>query len=98
MPGIQRLLGTLQLLGFEIRIWSAGGAERAQHVAASLGIPEAKCYSKPEYPIQPEAALALLGDVPALQMDDDPTERVADWPFMVTPCEGGLNRQRGNPG
>ena len=36
-----------------------------------------------DYPMQEDAALAILGERPALQIDDDATERVADWPFAI---------------
>lgn len=88
IPGIQRLLDTLRLLGFEIRIWSAGGKEYARETAERLGLAGvAECYRKPSYPPTLEDALALLGSAPALQVDDDPTERIPGWPFMDTPCD-----------
>lgn len=83
MPGVTRLLDTVRLLGFQVRVWSAGGEKWARKAADSLGATEARCYDKPDYPPTEADALVLLGSRPALQVDDDATERIADWPFML---------------
>lgn len=81
VPGIQMLIDVLRLLGFKIAIWSSLG-DHAQEAVDKLGLNGvARCFEKPDYPIQLDAALALLGNPPALQLDDDATERVGDWPF-----------------
>jgi hypothetical protein len=82
MPGMQRVLNILRLLGYDIKVWSAGGAEHAQDAASQFGL-DAECYTKPTYPIQVLDAIALLGGAPALQLDDDPTEHVDNWPFLL---------------
>jgi len=99
MPGIERLVEVLRLLGFEIVLWSGGGAVYARKVAAALGFltDVKRCYDKPDYPIQFDAALALLGRPPALQVDDDPTERVGDWPFLLVTEAADMARYQWSP-
>lgn len=84
-PGIRDLVDVLTCLGHEVVLWSGGGAEHAEEVAQAVGIHGAvrRFYSKPRYPMTEEAALATVGERPALQVDDDPCERVGDWPFFL---------------
>lgn len=83
-PGIRDLVDVLTCAGHEVVLWSAGGAEHARAVAARIGIHGAvrRFHAKPDYPMTEEAALAVIGARPVLQVDDDRGERVADWPFM----------------
>lgn len=82
-PGIARLVDVLQLLGFEVRFWSAGGVAHIGETLAKVGIYGMfTLRPKPEYPIAVERAVEAIGGRVALQIDDDPTERVGDWPFM----------------
>lgn len=84
-PGLVLLCDMLTCLGYELRLWSAGGAAHARSEAERAGIHGSVTayFDKAEYPMSEQAALAILGRRPALQVDDDPTERVADWPFML---------------
>lgn len=82
MPGIGRLVKTFEALGYAVVLWSAGGRNYCWEAAARCGFKPVNAFTKPDYPIQEAAALALLKHPPVLQLDDDPTERVADWPFM----------------
>lgn len=83
-PGMLLLCDTLACLGYELVAWSAGGAAHAQDHVERCGLHGSvhRYLTKPSYPITEEAALAVVGRRPALQIDDDPTERVGDWPFM----------------
>ena len=85
MPGIGFALDLLACLGFEVVLWSAGGpayaeaaGQRTGHHGAISGY-----RGKPTYPPTEEEALRFVRRRPVLQVDDDPTERVADWQFMV---------------
>jgi hypothetical protein len=82
--GLTVLISVLVALGYELRAWSAGGAEHARAVVAHAGLVDAFAayHTKPDYPMTERACLAILGRRPALQVDDDPSERVADWPFL----------------
>lgn len=85
------VLHNLAALGFEIVVWSGRGETVALRVALSFGLPTStRCFAKPDYPISLDAALALLGGAPVLQLDDDPTERVGDWPFLLIHCDGKM--------
>ena len=83
------LLWSFHALDFELVIWSGGYAGYPREIADRFNLPVKRTFKKPDYPIQLGAALELLGGVPALQLDDDPTERVADWPFIHIPCDDG---------
>lgn len=93
-PGVQTTLDTLACLGFQLIAWSSGGAEYAQRVCEALVLHGSiwRYASKPAYPMTEEAALAVIGSRPVLQIDDDPTERIADWPFMEWPSFTGPHR------
>jgi NLI interacting factor-like phosphatase len=99
-PGVRDLLDTLAMLGFQLVVWSSGGEEYARRVAEALGLHGAvwRYAAKPSYPMNEEAALAAIGRRPALQVDDDHTERVADWPFMEWPRFEGPHRVAGSLG
>ena len=84
-PGIRLLVDTLARLDYEVVAWSAGGVLHARDVVYACGL---NCVihrflNKPDLPMQEEDALRLVGERPALQIDDDPSERVGDWPFML---------------
>jgi hypothetical protein len=86
-PGIRDLFDVLGCLGFRVVVWSAGGAKYAREVCEALNVHGSvrEYADKPPYPMTEEEAEINLGRRPVLQIDDDPTERVADWPFMVLP-------------
>jgi len=86
-PGLRLLLDTLACLGYQLVAWSAGGRNHARAVVEACGFHGTiqRYLSKPDYPMAEEDALMMVGEVPALQIDDDPTERVGSWPFMVWP-------------
>jgi hypothetical protein len=81
--GIELLFGSLALIG-EVHLWSAAGAEHAAAIAAAQGLQAyvAAVHDKPAYPPTEKDAIRILGRPAALQVDDDETERVADWPFL----------------
>lgn len=81
-PGIGLLFLVLRALDFEVVAWSAGGMAHARSSCAHVGLPVHRAMAKPPYPITEAAAIAALGRRPVLQVDDDPAERVADWPFL----------------
>jgi hypothetical protein len=96
-PGIQQLCDVLGCLGYELRVWSAGGAEYALAAAHKAGIYGAcrQFFDKPEYPQTLETArqaLGLTGQRVVLQIDDDPGERVPTWPFYVVAQRGPAAR------
>lgn len=70
--------------GVAIKLWSGAGAEHAKKEAHRVGIDKhvTAYLSKPDYPISQTAAISALGSAPILQVDDDATEAVADWPFL----------------
>jgi hypothetical protein len=86
-PGMQELFDTLAELGYHIVVWSAGGAKYARQVCEALNLHGSVAYyaDKPPYPPMIEEVEISLGRLPRLQIDDDPTERVGDWPFMAWP-------------
>src|SRR4051812_23995726 len=84
VPSAPALIDTLMCLGFEVHFWSAGGTRHVGDALQRAGIYGSfGAHDKPIYPPTEAAALKIIGRRPALQIDDDPTERVADWPFMV---------------
>ena len=88
-PGIDLLCQAFVALGGSVVLWSGPGAEHAEEVATRVGIDKyvTKYLAKPDYPITEEAALLALQDIPVLQVDDDATERVGNWPFLHLPSD-----------
>ena len=86
IPGRRQMLKAMSTLG-EVVLWSAGGADYVQDTVATFGLHNYVhgWRRKPEYPPQEDEALSILGRKPDLQVDDDPSERVADWPFLHLP-------------
>lgn len=84
-PGMVLLCDTLTLLGFEVVAWSSGGAEHALKAVERCGLHGSihRFLSKPDYPMTKASVLERVGQRPALQIDDDATERIGDWPFML---------------
>lgn len=80
-----------QASGCRLVLWSGGGDRHAREMAEVCGLQPDLCLRKPEYPIQPEAALAVLGHPPLMQFDDDPTEQVDGWPFMLVLEDGSIS-------
>jgi len=90
LPGAGWLVDTLMCLGFEVRFWSAGGTRHAGEAINRAGIYGSfTIHEKPTYPPTEDDALRIVGRRPALQIDDDHTERIADWPFMEWGAQWG---------
>ena len=88
--GVRNILHGFVEIGYELTLWSGNGEAHAHRTMRRADLPlSSRVFAKPDYPIQLDAALELLGSVPVLQLDDDPTERVADWPFIHIPCDYG---------
>jgi hypothetical protein len=89
-PGILTMVKAFVQMGHEVVLWSAGGEEHAKEQALRAHIDEyvSHYYRKPEYPMTEADSLATLGRRPVLQIDDDHTERVADWPFLLVSMDG----------
>lgn len=83
-PGMDLLIGSLATIG-EVRLWSAGGRDHCIEVAERFELTEniTDYHRKPPYPPTEEGAIAVLGRKASLQIDDDPSERVADWNFIA---------------
>jgi hypothetical protein len=84
MPGAETLLASLAGLA-EVHLWSAGGEGHCREVANAYDLTNliSGYHNKPRtYPPQEEEALRILGRAAALQIDDDPGERVGNWPFV----------------
>lgn len=83
MPNAKLLLHALSLLG-EVHLWSGGGEQHCRVVAQTHKLGEfiTDYHDKPRRPVQEAEAIQILGRAAALQIDDEPTERVADWPFV----------------
>lgn len=88
--GTLKIIRLFMELGVEVVVWSGNGAEYAKEVVDRLALPVTRVLGKPDYPIRIDVALGLLSTTPVLQFDDDPTERVGNWPFMHIPCEGKM--------
>jgi hypothetical protein len=90
-PGIELLCQIFTALGGDIILWSGPGPEHALAEAKRAGITDyvTRYLAKPDCPITEEAALATVGAVPVLQVDDDITERVGAWPFLHLPVDPG---------
>lgn len=94
-PGLLLLLEALKALGFQVVLWSAGGAKHARLTAEQGGYAEKidGFYRKPEFTkMNANSARDVLGFVPALTIDDDPSEALAGVPFVaVEPWWGKHN-------
>ena len=83
-PGILLLADTLACLGFEIVLWSAGGADHARNEAQRAGIHGSvlRYFDKLDYDDKdPQHVIDLIGSAPVLQIDDDWAERIGTWAF-----------------
>lgn len=82
IDGSRLLLQTLSSIG-EVRLWSAGGETHCRQIAQRYELTDfiANYHDKPR-PNTEEEALRILGRKAILQIDDDPSERIADWPFV----------------
>lgn len=82
-PGMRETLEILYDLGAELYVWSSGGDAYAREVTECFGWDDMieGFYAKPSFPMEEAAALEVLGFVPDLMIDDDPLERVGDWPL-----------------
>jgi hypothetical protein len=83
-PGVVMTIRTLMALDYDIHFWSAQGEHHAHAVADSigLGLPHITCHTKPPMPMAEFEGLRIIGERPALQIDDDRRQRIADWPFL----------------
>lgn len=87
-PGIDLLLGALSTMGAEVHLWSAGGKYHCEDIAHKFELTKyiSGFHDKPNFPPTEKDAIAILGRVASLQIDDDENEKVSDWPFLhVTP-------------
>jgi phosphoglycolate phosphatase-like HAD superfamily hydrolase len=84
-PGAGIAIRTLMALGYDIHFWSARGEHYARSVAdrIGLGLPFITTHTKPPMPMTEFEALRIIGARPALQIDNERDQRIADWPFMV---------------
>ena len=89
-PGIFQLMSGFWAMGYEVRMWSGAGAQHAMEVADEWHLPCESFTTKPDYPMTREAVVAVLDGVPAIQFDDDATEYVGDWPFLLIACDGQM--------
>ena len=83
-PGAALVIRTLMALDYSVHFWSGQGEHHARMVANSigLGLPHIPCHTKPPYPMAEHTALRIIGERPVLQIDDQRSDRIADWPFM----------------
>ena len=88
--GIRGLMDDFIAIGWEIRMWSGNGRDHAAEVANKYHLLCTDFATKPAYPMTKESVLAVMGSEPVLQFDDDPTERVGDWPFVLIQCDGKM--------
>ncbi len=88
--GIVPFINELHDLGILVAFWSGGGEEHADEVACEAGVRHLLIgtFRKPpllltnEGGMSPEDTMALLGQLPACIVDDDPSERVAGAGFF----------------
>ncbi len=92
-PGTGLMLAVLHALGYEIRVWSGGGAEHAQAWVDHAGLSVVSgCHDKPDYPMTPESVVAMFGRLPILTVDDDETEEIDGVGFVGVPAYTGRHR------
>jgi len=73
-----------RVAGFDVR--------HAQEMVDLCGLHPDLCLCKPEHPIKPDTAIAVLGHSPLMQFDDDPTEQVGGWPFLLVLEDGSISQ------
>lgn len=87
VPRADTLVRVCDALGYELHAWSAGGSAHARDVVAHGGWARmfTDYHTKPDYRTTAGRALEAIGrdHAPAIQVDDDPTERVSGWPFLL---------------
>ena len=88
-PGIRDLMVGFTKMGYEIRMWSGAGREHAAEVAQQFNLPCTSFTTKPDYPMNRDVVSDVLDGTPTLQFDDDATEYVGEWPFILVDCEYG---------
>lgn len=92
-PGAVDTVQGLARLGIRVGFWSGGGQAHAHTTAVRMGVRDllAGCWRKPPYPMTPYTVRALLGEMPALTLDDDAGEAVEGVTFcLVQPFLGCL--------
>lgn len=69
----------------EVHLWSAGGGQYAQKIAEECGVNDLVqgYHDKPEHPPTEESAIQILGRKAILQIDDDLSERIPGWNFVL---------------
>ncbi len=94
-PGIREWMASLKLLGFDIRVWTRAALDHADETVTALGLDDlvSRCHEKPRWTegeeISREAAIRILGSLPALAVDDWPDEGIKGVPFLqLDPWDG----------
>lgn len=72
IPETMGLVRIVRLLDFEVVLWSAAGADHAAQTAQRVGLGDVRCFTKPARPEEKAA----------LQVDNDASHRIGDWPFI----------------
>jgi len=87
-PHAQDVITALEAMGVENYLWSRAGQGNACEVSHRLGLPEGRCFSKPE-----DDTPELLRGIPVrpdLIVDDNEEESVLVYPHILVPTyEGG---------
>ena len=89
-PGVREVMSGLIAMGWTIKMWSGNGSRHALEVAKQFDLPCKSFTTKPEYPMTRESVVKAMKGVPAIQFDDDATEYVGDWPFLLVTCKGKM--------
>lgn len=94
-PGAEDWLRSLELLGFEIHIWTRARRDYALSILQALRLDRLaeRLHEKPRWEESTDITLedceSILGVIPVLQVDDWPEERVEGIPFLeVKPWMG----------
>lgn len=91
-PGLRLWLKTLRVLGYRIALWSGGGVDHAYQTAKKLGVDDlvSGFYDKPDaIGASVDDVVKIVGEVPALIVDDDEAEEVESVTFMFVESFAG---------
>lgn len=92
-PVVQELQEMVASGEWELKLWSAGGAEHAEAAGRALGLPFTSAHCKAEYPMTREAVEEIFGRLPDLTLDDDETEAIEGVEFRHIVGYAGHNYQ-----
>ena len=91
----EHVIGAVKLFikaGWDVYVWSHGGADRAFECVRKAGlggaISASRCYEKPLHPYTLACVRGQLGFLPDLQFDDLETEAIPGVLFVHTPRTG----------